>query len=382
MIYDSKITETVNINTAETATFTPQADINVKDVGIEVSASGATLELNNNITVTNSATSGTVEVNGVYSSSDVYVLYLYNETAKKTIKATGKITSGNLDVYGIHLENPYLYMTGEELLYNFNTSAVVDTDGNIEAVGFSASQLYSNVAFKGNYTVSAKIGQGMALSYGISLGEAFIRNVSGKFNISAETKEGSASAMGVFVDSQELYGSNIASRLIGSFTVSAKGDMVSAVAVYAVSDLSLISVSGAMNVTAKGTLVASAAAIVSGSDIYLYGINSSKISVNSSGVTDSGYQSKVAAILSEKEDGKIVIGSYTGAISVTASIDDEETDVYGIFADGNITFNGDYTGNLSVTSKGAASCVTGIESDYGDVTMQAASKPRVSQERV
>ena len=80
MIYDSKITETVNINTAETATFTPQANINVKDVGIEVSASGATLELNNNITVTNSATSGTVEILGVYSGSDVYVLSLYNET--------------------------------------------------------------------------------------------------------------------------------------------------------------------------------------------------------------------------------------------------------------------------------------------------------------
>ena len=352
MIYDSKITETVNINTAETATFTPQANINVKDVGIEVSASGATLDLNNNITVTNSATSGTVEVNGVYSSSDVYVLYLYNETAKKTIKATGKITSGNLDVYGIHLENPYLYMTGEELLYNFNTSAVVDTDGDIEAVGFSASKLSSYVAFKGNYTVSSKIGQGMALSYGISLGEAFIRNVSGKFKVSAEAKAGDAVAMGVFVKSQELYSSNIASRLTGSFTVSAKGDRVSAAAVYAASDLSLISVSGAMNVTAKGTQVASAAAIISDSDIYLYGINSSKISVNSSGVTGSGmYQSIAAAILSEKDDGKIVIGSYSGAISVKASSKNGFNNVYGMVATDNITFTGNYTGNLTVSNE-------------------------------
>ena len=370
MIYDSKITETVNINTAEIAAFTPKANITAKDTGIEVSASGNALYLNNNITVTNSANSGTVKVNGVYSGSDVYTLYLYNETAKKTIKATGKITSGSLAVAGIHLKNPYLYMTGEDLLYNFNTSAVVDTDGGINAIGFSASKLYSNVAFKGNYTVSSKIGQGMALSYGISLGEAFIRNVSGKFKVSAEAKAGVASAIGVSLDLQKLYSSNIASRLTGSFTVSAKGVMVSAVAVYAASDLSLISVSGAMNVTAKGIQVASAAAIVSGSDIYLYGINSSKITVNSSGVTGSvTYPSKVAAILSEKEDGKIVIGSYTGAISVTVSVDDEATNVYGIFADGNITFNGDYTGKLNVVSKDDASDVAGIYSD-GVVTMQ------------
>ena len=336
--------------------YSSKAAITANDMGARI-MSGIEVTFNNDITVKNVEQH---EVIGIYTDQNSKL----NNTVKKTIKTTSKLAFGDAESYGIMFSGQYLTVNniggGRDIdfCYNFNATAQSNS-GNATAAGiccldekgYFAPGISVDSAFRGNFTVSAKAtAKGKsdsydAIAYGVYLskGDMFCaRDFSGKFKITAETKTRNAYAHGLHLESWSVSADRLANKFTGSITVSAKGSaedarQAEAIGIYSQSEtksLNLISYSGSINASVKGH-DARAFGIRAKGDINLYGFNTGKITVSATGEEYYGDDYLVAAGIASQ--GSMTVGNYSGAISVTASIDDGETYVSGIFADGNIT---------------------------------------------
>ncbi len=356
MIYDSKrnyATEFDNDVKSPYITFTPKADISVKDKYCAVSVANdyvaRHIVLNNNITVTcNNLDSDIWGVDLEESKLDKEPT-IYSNNAAKTTKVTLKTDSARYAYGWSSSSNMSLLIGGAVMLHNFNISAVASS-GDTYAKGIHAQYLKSDADFRGNFTVTSKA-EYNANSYGIyTIVDFSAKDISGKFKIASTASKGDAESYGVRCSAFT------SEKLSGKFDITAVSNTDDSwYEAYAYGfKTAPLSVSrgftGSINVKSNAPGSDSYAYAFSSTQINLQGKSTGSISVTAQGGLSSESYGFYADLISMTNySGNITCKSIAGVNS------DRDSKAYGLYSrywtEYAITFYGDFSGKLNVSAE-------------------------------
>ena len=355
MIYDSKrnyATEFDNDVKSPYITFTPKADISVKDKYCAVSVANdyvaRHIVLNNNITVTcNNLDSDIWGVDLEESKLDKEPT-IYSNNAAKTTKVTLKTDSARYAYGWSSSSNMSLLIGGAVMLHNFNISAVASS-GDTYAKGIHAKYLKSDADFRGNFTVTSKAVYN-ANSYCIyTIVDFSAKDISGKFKIASTSSKGDATSYGVYCCDFK------SEKLSGKFDITAvtkTGDDWYAAYAYAFRTAAFSvkrGFTGSINVKSNAPGSDSYAYAFSSNQIKLQGKSTGSISVTAQGgLSSESYGFKADLISMTNYSGNITCKSVAGVNS------DRDSKAYGFYSrylSDVITFCGDYSGKLNISAE-------------------------------
>lgn len=317
--------------------FTNKADLTVKNgiTAINANLTQHTLVLDNNITVDLKDFSN--RAYGVSSTAEKFTLVSNNAAKKLNVSGEGSTLS---TVAGYNMGSTALKIQGGRFLQNVTVSGQNTGVGDLEVYGIIAADLDCTAQrlncaatdIAGNFTVSGKA-YGELDVYGMKTGDFTAGNISGKFNITSDCSDNTATTYAIFAESLTL------EKLTGKITAKSTGnadysDCSRAAALIADGkedgdDLVITDgFSGSIAVDAKDKYNVKAFGISAGNDLY-----------------------NTASDL-------ILGGKNTGSVQVTAQ-SDSSAEAYGIFAEnsatitnlsGAITTQATGNGNESISS--------------------------------
>ena len=317
--------------------FTNKADLTVKNgiTAINANLTQHTLVLDNNITVDLKDFSN--RAYGVSSSAEKFTLVSNN--AAKMLKVSGEGSTLST-VAGYNMGSTALKIQGGRFLQNVTVSGQNTGVGDLEVYGIIAADLDCTAQrlncaatdIAGNFTVSGKA-YGELDVYGMKTGDFTAGNISGKFNITSDCSDNTATTYAIFAESLTL------EKLTGTITAKSTGN----------ADYSDCSRAAALIADGKEN----------GDDLVITDGFSGSIAVNAK----DKYNVKAFGIsagndLYNTASDLILGGKNTGSVQVTAQ-SDSSAEAYGIFAEnsatitnlsGAITTQATGNGNESISS--------------------------------